>query len=204
MDELAVVVNLSSEVRIVARGSLEDDFCTIREGVTGQVDFAEGASANYVAKGIVADVTEDGRREFPARELVRAFMVTPQWKTYSRSSLYELASCKDEASVCCLNLGYALVTNFHPLLLKLCFCLDGLHALGLCREWYRWLGTSVVAQPSRRTKCRLYIAMWCGELFRHMCEGRVCVYFETALVNELGTMREEKSIKSMIQRLGVG
>lgn len=64
VDELTVVVNFSSKVRVVFRGGFEYDFGAVCQGMSSKVDFAKGALANDTAKGVVADMSQFGRTKF--------------------------------------------------------------------------------------------------------------------------------------------
>ncbi len=116
VDELAVVVDLAGEVRVVLVGRLEDDLgwvvglggavtggtgCryvthlgAIGELVGGQVDLAKRALADQAAQGVVSDRLEVLVREFAVRGSVSVGRgELGELGPYSRSSWYECASC---------------------------------------------------------------------------------------------------------------
>jgi hypothetical protein len=111
VDELAVVVDLAGEVRVVLVGRFEDDLLQVSDHSTiaiphlsshlgsicklvgGQVDLAKRAFPNQAAEGIVSDRLEVLVREFAAGVSGREGEgIAAPVGSYSRSSWYECAS----------------------------------------------------------------------------------------------------------------
>lgn len=94
VDELAVVVYFAGEVGVVLFRRLEDDLGAIAKLVRGEVDFAEATFANQLAQRVVADALEVCRGEFTGAVSVCAeSYMRKEEVAYSRSCLYEFASC---------------------------------------------------------------------------------------------------------------
>lgn len=57
MDELAVMMDFSCEVRVIFRGCFEDDFRTICQSMSRKVDLAEGAFSYDTPECIVSNMS---------------------------------------------------------------------------------------------------------------------------------------------------
>ena len=84
--ELAMMVDFSSEVRIVFAGGLENDLGAIGKIVSCQVDFSERAFSNELSDRVVADAVQVLRRELAAGKSVSGAGDVKERTAYARSS----------------------------------------------------------------------------------------------------------------------
>lgn len=80
VQELAVVMDLAREVRVVLLGRLEHDLGAIGELVRGKIDLAEGAFADEPAERVVADGAKVVGRELAAERARQKEVSNPRFR----------------------------------------------------------------------------------------------------------------------------